>query len=113
MTMTARKTERKSPCNFYPAIPAIMVRSGRMAGMRRFVALGKPSRGGSGLMDPDLALRHWGQDQVAWDHDRSPDLAGSGDIVGLLARPSYVQRHGRRWSFRWSSWSPSYPVWWH
>src|SRR5271156_5129207 len=55
--------------------------------MRPFVALGRPSRGGSGLMDPDLALRHWGQDQVAWDHDRSADLAGPGDIVGLLARP--------------------------
>jgi 4-amino-4-deoxy-L-arabinose transferase-like glycosyltransferase len=38
-------------------------------------------------MDPDLSLRHWRQDQVAWDQDRSGDLAGSGEMVGPLARP--------------------------
>ena len=39
-------------------------------------------------MDPDLSLRHSGQDQVVWDQDQ---LRRSGEfgrtIVGLLARP--------------------------
>jgi 4-amino-4-deoxy-L-arabinose transferase-like glycosyltransferase len=38
-------------------------------------------------MDPDLSLRQWRDDEVAWEQGRSGPLSPFGETVGLSARP--------------------------